>query len=170
MTTYEEERMSPLPTPMHGALHGFRAGKAACSGPRRLVALGRWNDCPLYFRISISTWTLACNPPTSWLSAIALLSPCMYFTFCMYAQVRTSLSAKRKRWCDCICLKINPANCVMLPETKLEAVPCSHLYYSWEFLICSGPHSLALPPGQSLDRPTSHWTCKDRNLIFIPQN
>ena len=105
------------------------------------------------------------NPPTSWLSATALLFPNVYFTFCVYTQVRTSLLAERKRWCDCVCLKVNPTHCAMLPEAKRETALLPHL-----LLICPGPHFLALPPGQPLDQPTSLWTCKKRNLVLSPQN
>ena len=105
------------------------------------------------------------NPPTSWLSAIALLFPNVYFTFYVHAQVRTSLLAERKRWCDCICLKVNPTHCAMLPEAKQETAFLPPL-----LLIFPGPHSLAFPPGQPLDQRTSLWTCKKRNLVLIPQN
>ena len=105
------------------------------------------------------------NPPTSWLSAIALLFPNVYFTFYVHAQVRTSLLAERKRWCDCICLKVKSTHCAMLPEAKQETAFLPPL-----LLIFPGPHSLAFPPGQPLDQRTSLWTCKKRNLVLIPQN
>ena len=105
------------------------------------------------------------NPPASWLSATALLFPNVYFTFCVYTQVRTSLLAERKRWCDCVCLQVNPTHRAMLPEAKQETALLPHL-----LLICPGPHFLALPPGQPLDQPTSLWAGTKRNLVLIPQN